>query len=200
MRLTSRRDLESTTETEHNDLSNNDVMPSSTTTTPSKSEALARARAWRDQRCATPPTSSKKQRSTGPTAATAVATKTIKTESKTTPPISQINTSPSLASPTVATNASKQEAKERALARAREFATHLKKKKQQEDNMDVGDDIDVDNGIPAVINVEAGETEDSSGASTTLPAAEEGGEIRRIASEMKILSQQLEAALAKGSA
>lgn len=175
-------------------------MPSSTTTTPSKSEALARARAWRDQRCATPPTSSKKQRSTGPTAATAVATKTIKTESKTTPPISQINTSPSLASPTVATNASKQEAKERALARAREFATHLKKKKQQEDYMDVEDDIDVDNGIPAVINVEAGETEDSSGASTTLPAAEEGGEIRRIASEMKILSQQLEAALAKGSA
>ena len=65
--------------------------------------------------------------------------------------------------------------------------------------MDVDkDDIDVDNGIPAVINVEAGESEDSSGASTTLPAAD-GGELRRIATEMKNLSQQLEAALAKGS-
>ena len=58
--------------------------------------------------------------------------------------------------------------------------------------MDVDkDDIDVDNGIPAVINVEAGESEDSSGASTTLPAAD-GGELRRIATEMKNLSQQLE--------
>lgn len=173
------------------------MMPSSTTTTPSKSEALARARAWRDQRCATPPTSSKKQRSTG----AAVATKTAKTESKATPPISQTNISaPSPASLTVATNASKQDAKERALARAREFATNLKKKKQQDDNMDVDkDDIDVDNGIPAVINVEAGESEDLSGASTTLPAAEDGGELRRIATEMKNLSQQLEAALAKGS-
>lgn len=175
-------------------------MPSSTTTTPSKSEALARARAWRDQRCATPPTSSKKQRSTGAAATTAVATKTAKTESKATPPISQTNISaPSPASLTVATNASKQDAKERALARAREFATNLKKKKQQDDNMDVDkDDIDVDNGIPAVINVEAGESEDLSGASTTLPA-EDKRELRRIATEMKNLSQQLEAALAKGS-
>jgi hypothetical protein len=158
-------------------------MPSSTTSN-SKSEALARARAWRDQRCATSPTYAKKH-------CTNESPRRASTKSPP-PPAKE-----SLSSTTVETSTPKQEAKDRALTRAREFAVRLKEKKEQpkEDNMDI--DNDIDNDIPAVIDIE---NENLSTASATVPtvhgkeiSSAEMEEMKRIAAELKKLSERLEA-------
>lgn len=153
---------------------------SSSTTSNSKSEALARARAWRDQRCATPPTFAKKH-------CTNESPRRASTKSPP-PPAKE-----SLSSITVATSTPKQEAKDRALTRAREFAVRLKEKKEQpkEDNMDI------DNDIPAVIDIE---NENLSTASATVPtvhgkeiSSADMEEMKRIAADCKKLSERLEA-------
>mmetsp|Transcript_30265 Transcript_30265/g.51466 ORF Transcript_30265/g.51466 Transcript_30265/m.51466 type:complete len:171 (-) Transcript_30265:1377-1889(-) len=170
-------------------------MPS-TTTTSSKSEALARARAWRDQRCATPPTSAKKVKKTAATESHDQEGFTnespIRMSPRSAPP-----TKESWSGTTVATSTPKQEAKDRALTRAREFAARLKEKKEQpkEDSMDID--------IPAVINIE---DENLSTACTTIPTVHETQispaemeEMKRIAADMKKLSQRLEAVTKKNS-
>ena len=163
-------------------------MPStaSTTTSSSKLEALARARAWRDQRCSTPPrstpTSAKKAKKTSESNAHGGVTR-----------------SPLTLTP-------KQEAKERALIRARDFASRLKEKKEQliplehEDNMDIDNGID-ESGIPAVINIEDGNL--SNVSTTTVHksdiSAAEMEEMKRIAADMKKLSERLEAVANKNN-
>mmetsp|Transcript_25303 Transcript_25303/g.38266 ORF Transcript_25303/g.38266 Transcript_25303/m.38266 type:complete len:171 (+) Transcript_25303:56-568(+) len=170
-------------------------MPSTTTTTASsKSEALARARAWRDQRCATPPTSAKKVKKTAESHDQEGFTNEapIRVPTRSAPP-----TKESWSGTTVATSTPKQEAKDRALTRAREFAARLKEKKDQpkEDSMDID--------IPAVINIE---DENLSTACTTIPTVHETQispaemeEMKRIAADMKKLSQRLEAVTKKNS-
>lgn len=171
-------------------------MPSTTTSSSIKSEALARARARRDQRCATPPTSAKKVKKTAATESHDQEGFTnespIRMSTRSAPP-----TKESWSGTTVATSTPKQEAKDRALTRAREFAARLKEKKEQpkEDSMDID--------IPAVINIE---DENLSTACTTIPTVHERQispsemeEMKRIAADMKKLSQRLEAVTKKSS-
>eukprot|EP00986_Skeletonema_menzelii_P000592 scaffold162_cov143-Skeletonema_menzelii.AAC.11 len=178
-------------------------MPStaSTTTSSSKLEALARARAWRDQRCSTPPRST-------PTSA-----KKAKKTSESNDHGGVTNESPrrvlarSPPGTTRVTLTPKQEAKERALIRARDFASRLKEKKEQliplehEDNiMDIDNGID-ESGIPAVINIEDGNL--SNVSTTTVHksdiSAAEMEEMKRIAADMKKLSERLEAVANKNN-
>jgi hypothetical protein len=156
---------------------------SSSTTSSSKSEALARARAWRDQRCATPSTSAKKHCSNE---------SPRRVLAKSPPPPAK----ESLSGTTISTSSTKQHAKDLALTRARQFAGQLKEKKEQpkEDNMDI--DNHINNGISVVINVE---NENLSTAPTTVPGVHgkevsaEMEEMKRIAADMKKLSERLEA-------
>ena len=169
-------------------------MPSTTTSSNSKSEALARARAWRDQRCATPPTSAKKVKKA---ADESHDQEGFTNESPIRVPTRSVPPAKESWSGTVATSTPKQEAKDRALTRAREFAARLKEKKEQpkEDIMDID--------IPAVINIE---DENLSTACTTIPTVHETQispaemeEMTRIAADMKKLSQRLEAVTKKNS-
>lgn len=160
----------------------------SSTDSSSKSEALARARAWRDQRCGSPPTSAKKPKKTPAAEGCQTTTKSPR----------RMPAKEGLSGTTVATNTPKQEAKERALTRAREFAARRKEKEMKqtnEGNMDI--DNVIDNGIPVVINFEA---EHLSTVSTSVPAVQENEtspaqmeEMKRIAADMKNLSERLEA-------
>jgi hypothetical protein len=111
----------------------------------SKSEALARARAWRDQRCATPPTSAKKPKKEA-AAESSPAMSPLVSRNKAPPPETEAL---SLA---VASSTPKHDAKDRALTRAREYAARLKEKKIPTD-----DDVELitgnyigSNNVPAV--------------------------------------------------
>ncbi len=155
-----------------------------TSSSNSKLEALARARAWRDQRCATPPrsTSAKKVKRT---ASDGHDQDGYTYESPRRVPARF----PANAGTTVATRTPKDEARDRALTRAREFAARLKEKKEQPKE---GNDMN----IPAAINIE----DDSLSNSTLVPtvletdmSAAKMEEMKRIAADMKKLSERLEA-------
>lgn len=140
-----------------------------------KLEALARARAWRDQRCATPTKRVKKTASESEEGFINESPRRV---------LARI---PTHAGATLVTRTPKDEAKDRALARAREFAARLKEKKEQPKE---------GNGIPAAINIE----DDTLSNLTPIPslyerdmsAAKMEG-IKRITAEMKKLSERLEA-------
>lgn len=142
----------------------------------SKLEALARARAWRDQRCATPMKVKK-------TASDSHDQDGFANES----PRRVSARFPTHADATLATRTPKDEAKDRALIRAREFAARLKEKKEQPKE---------GNDIPAAINIE----DDTLSNSTSIPTVHETDlsaakmeEMKRIAADMKKLSERLEA-------
>ena len=150
----------------------------------SKLEALARARAWRDQRCATPPKAKrvKKTASESQEGFTNESPRRVPT------------IFPTHAGATVATRAPKDETKDQALARAREFAARLKEKKEhpKKDSM---------NDIPAVINIEDDHLSNSTPIIPTVHETDVSAanmeEMKRIATDMKKLSERLEAVTSK---
>ena len=171
---------------------------SSTAKTTAKLEAIARARAWRDsRRCSTPPrsapTSAKKAKKTASESFTHESPRRVPARS-----------------PSVTTSAMltpKQVAKERSLIRAREYSAKLKEKKEQiileqskEVSMDIDNGID-DSGIPVVINIDDGNLSNVSAttAHETSVSAAEMEEMKRIATDMKKLSDRLEAVTTKNS-
>ena len=174
-------------------------MSSTTSTkTNSKLEALARARAWRDSRCSTPPrsapTSAKKAKKTASESFTHESPRRVPARS------------PSVTNSVMLTP--KQVAKERSLIRAREYSAKLKEKKEQltleqskeDSSMDIDNGID-DIGIPAVINIDDGNLSNVSAttAHETNVSAAEMEEMKRIATDMKKLSDRLEAVTNKNS-
>ena len=172
-------------------------MSSTANKTNAKLEALARARAWRDSRCSTPPrsapTSAKKAKKTASESFTHESPRRVPARS-----------------PSVTTSAMltpKQVAKERSLIRAREYSAKLKEKKEQitleqskEDSMDIDNGID-ESSIPAVINIDDGNLSNVSATTSheTNVSAAEMEEMKRIAFDMKKLSDRLEAVTNKNS-
>ncbi len=150
----------------------------------SKLEALARARAWRDQRCATPPrsTSAKKVKRT---TSDSHDQDSFTYESPRRVPAGF----PTNAGACVATRTPKNEARDRALTRAREFATRLKEKKEHPKE---GNDMN----IPTAINIDDDTLSNSTPTLTvheTDMSAAKIEEMKRIAADMKKLSERLEA-------
>ena len=167
----------------HNKQSN--IMSSSTKNNSSnKSEALARARTWRDQRCVPSPSANK--------------TKKIAVVDHDQPGFTarRSTRAPSPAKVTTAASTSpKKEAKDRALARARDFAIRLKEKKEQPMDMDVDE--------KCIFNVIDVDENSSFGAATFSTARDDAfssaemEEMNRIAVDLKKLSERLEAVTTK---